>query len=157
MKRKILFLFMAGLLIMGCADYKEIDIEDVKISKVNMRSAREIDLQFTVSVDNPSSTPFKLQSVDGILKRNGAEFANLVLLEEVEAPARFSGDVKASCRLTLTDPLSALALGLNLASLNSDSFTIDFVSTVRGGIVKKSFRYKDVALSQVIKQFGIKL
>ena len=53
--------------------------------------------------------------------------------------------------------MSALALGLNMASLNNDSFTVDFVATVRGGVVKKSFRYKDVPLTQIIKKFGIKL
>ena len=148
---------MAGFLLVGCAQYKEVDIEDVKISKINMRSTKEIDMQFTVSVENPSGTPFKLQSIDGVLNRNGAEFANLVLLKEVEVPSRFSGDVKVMCRLSLSDPMSALALGLNMASLNNDSFTVDFVATVRGGVVKKSFRYKDVPLTQIIKKFGIKL
>ena len=157
MKMKILYLLMVGILFAGCAQYKKIEIEDVRISKVNMHSAKEIDLQFSVEVENPSGTPFKLQSIDGVLYRNGAEFANLILLEEVTAPARFTGAVEANCRLALSNPMAALALGLNMASLNNDTFTVDFVATVRGGALKKNFRYKDVPLSQIIKKFGIKL
>ena len=157
MKMKILYLLMIGILFAGCAQYKEIEIEDVRISKVNMHSAKEIDLQFSVEVENPSGTPFKLQSIDGVLYRNGAEFAKLILLEEVTAPARFTGDVEANCRLALSNPMAALALGLNMASLNNDTFTVDFVATVKGGALKKNFRYKDVPLSQIIKKFGIKL
>ncbi len=157
MKWKIFSLLMSLLLFAGCAQYKEIDIDDIKINRIKMQSAKVIDLGFNVTVDNPSATRFRLQSVDGILYRNGVEFANLILIQEVELPARFSGDVQALCTLTLTDPLAALVLGLNMASLNSDSFTIDLVATVKGGIIKKSFKYEDVPLSEVIKEFGIKL
>ncbi|MBR5855853.1 MAG: hypothetical protein IKY70_01110 [Bacteroidales bacterium] len=157
MKWKILSLLMCGFLFVGCSQYKQIDVDDIKIAKIKMNSAKEIDLKFGITVENPSRTLFTLQAIDGVIYRNGAEFANMVLLEEVQVPARFSGDVQAMCRLTLTDPLAALALGLNLASLNNDSFTVDVVATVKGGAVKKSFRYKDIPLSDVIKKFGIKL
>lgn len=157
MKRIILSFLAAVLLFAGCAKYSEVDINDIKIGKVKMLTAKEIDIQFKANVDNPTGTAFEVLSIDGVMFRNGVKFATMQMLDKVVVPAASSGDVVLRCRLSLEDHLAALAFGLNLASLNSDDFTVDLTATVKGGIMKKSFRYKDVPISQLLKQFDVKL
>ena len=156
--RRILVLFMAAMLLLaGCSQYKDVDFEEIKIGKVRMVSSQEFDLQFKASVNNPTGTTFEVTSIDGIMLRNGAPFANLKLVENAAVPSRSNSEVILKCRFSLTDPLAALALGLNMASLNSDDFTVDLTATIKGGMLKKSFRYKNVPMSRIFKEFDIKL
>ncbi len=157
MKRFIFSFIAAALLFAGCAKYNEVDINDVKIGKVKMVGAKDIDVQLKANIENPTGTEFKVVSIDGSVFRNGVDFVGLQLVEEATVPARSSGDVILKCRVTLKDKMSALALGLNLAYLNSDDFTVDLNATVKGGMVKKRIRYKDVPVSQLLKRFGVKL
>ena len=55
--RRILVLFMAAMLLLaGCSQNKDVDIEEIKIGKVRMVSSQEFDLQFKASVNNPTGT-----------------------------------------------------------------------------------------------------
>lgn len=157
MKKIIALLSLVLLLLTGCSQYKNVDLNDIKVSKVKMISAQHIELQFKADVENPTRTEFEVTGIEGLLYRNGAEFANLQLIEPATVPANFSGDVLLKCKFSLSDPLAALALGLNIASLNSDDFTADLTVSVKGGALKKNFKYRDMPMSKVFKMFDIKL
>lgn len=157
MKRYFVLAIIAILFFAGCSQYKEIDISSMKIERVRMSSVKEVDLQLSVMVNNPSGKELVLSSVEGKLLRNGVSFADVELLEEAVVPARSNGEVEVKCRLVFADPMAALALGLNFASLNKDDFTADMEAVVRSGALKKKFRYNGMTIARLLKQFGVKL
>ena len=141
------FLLLAALLVLilgSCSNYKNIDIVGAEIKDVKILSPVKYQVDLMVEVDNPSGTKFTVSGVEGLVLKDGKPFAEALVKGEMVIPARGVNGILVSCAISLKDPLSALALGLNYKSLNWDSFTIDARGAIKGGPVKKKLDFKGI-------------
>lgn len=150
--RRFLILSIAAILILGgCANYRNIEITGAEIDRFKLISASEYGVALSVGVDNPSGTDFTIKDACGQVFKDGSVFADIVVNENIDVPAKHYGSVPVKCTVKLRDPMAALVMGLNFKSLDIKQFTVNFTAVVRGGAIKKKVDFKDVPLDKIAR------
>lgn len=149
MKRYLILLAAAILILGGCANYRNIEITGAEIESFKLVSASEYGIVLSVGVDNPSGTDFIVKNASGQLLKDGSVFADIVLDEDVAVPEKYIGNVPVKCIVTLRDPLAVLAMGLKFRSLDINQFAVNFTAVVKGGAIKKKIRFENVPLERL--------
>ncbi len=150
MKRLLILTILAVFTLAGCSNYRNIRINDVDVKSFDISSSAEIEALFDVEVDNPSKTEFVVKDIECGIKYKGSPFADVVFGKPVVVPAASAGDIEVSCKVVILDPIKALSVGLNFKNIDMKNFTVDCSGTVKGGMAKKRFEFKDIPASTII-------
>ena len=153
MKRFLVLLAAAIMLLGSCSRYKDIEIGDVDIVKVEMASMARFNINLAVEVDNPSGLNFSIMDVTGSVFRNGEKFADFTIGNQMQIASRSVADIPVECTVAVTDPLSLLAVGLSYKNLDLSQFTVDIEGVVKWANVKKSVKYKGLSLQSLYTNY----
>lgn len=154
MKRFSIILLFAVLLLSGCNQYKDVRIESVKVTSVNFKKTTSATVELDVLADNPTKRTLSLPVFEGMLMKEDKEFATFQLSNEPSLAPETEGHFAVKIDLSISDPISLLTVGLNILSWSVDDFKLNGKVTIQsstGG--RKSFKFKNMPLSKVIKTF----
>lgn len=156
MRRYLLLALAFITLLSGCANYKQIEIENINPVKVKMVALTKADLYLDLQVHNPTKTTFKVVDAQGKVFSDKVEFAEISLYEEFEVPPGKPSAAQAVLRVNFTDPLALLSKGLlNIENFNPDDFVVDGYVTVRGKGVTKKFDLDNIPLKEFIHMLKV--
>lgn len=138
----------------SCTNYQNIDIQQVKLKKINLQSTSNAVVEMEVVVANPANTNIYLNSFDGFLTRNGVNFAQIRLLSSDTAKARTISAPVVAFQVELLDPLTLLSMGLNISTWELSDFNINARVQVRTSSgARKQLKFKNIPLKQFIDKF----
>lgn len=155
--KKILLLIITILTILsGCSNYKEVEINDIKVDKIKLVSTSGAEISLGIEANNPTKASYTLTNFKAIVYRDGVKFADINLMGNSTLPKISDTIVPVNLYMHLLDPLSLLTLGLDIESWDIDEFKTDFRLTVKKGALKKHIKRNNVPVSKIIKQIKIK-
>lgn len=151
MKKFILIMVAAASILGGCANYKQIRIDDVNVGKLKMVALNAAEVELVTQVYNPTKAVFEIAGTDIIITKDGASFAKITQVKGEAALIHPGEESKASVvlRAELTDPFAALAQGLNPKAWDLEKFKANGTITVRKGKINKKIKIEDVPLKSL--------
>ena len=150
MKKLIFLLWIAAFVLGGCANYRQIHLENVRVEKLKMVSVSKADVKLDVSLNNPIRGTIKVNQAEGVVSDAKGEFARIYLLEPVEFAKGEPSQAMATFRVELVDPLSVVMMGLNPASWDLGQFTFSGYVKVKKGGAGKKFEVEGVPVKDII-------
>ncbi|MBO5700601.1 MAG: hypothetical protein J6R57_04190 [Bacteroidales bacterium] len=152
MKKFTLILLAAASILAGCANYKQIRIEDINVGKLKMVALNAAQVDVDLEVFNPTKATFELAGVDIAVVKEGAEFAKITQVEGDEVLVAPGNPSKATLvlRAEVTDPMQVLATGLNPQKWNLDLFRANGAIWVKKGKMTKKIKVEDVPLKDLV-------
>lgn len=155
--KKIVLLVIAALAVAyGCSNYRNIQLVDIKLQSIRLKSASKIEVYLNAYIDNPTSAEITITAISGTIFKDGSKFADITLKEATSIPKGTNVGVLLPLNVNLLDPLSLLAMGLNIKSWEENNFTGDIKVTVRQGALKKTIGQKNIPLNKYIKNISLK-
>lgn len=158
MKKLIkIFLCLAAAVLMlsGCADYRDIVLEDITITGFRLQSASTAQIDLAAYVNNPTGGTFNVTDIDGILYKDDVKFAHFNLVDPCTIQPRISNKIPMTIEIILDDPLSVLAMGLNIKTWNKKDFMMDIHASVKKGGLRIPFVRKNVPLDKVLEKVKV--
>lgn len=152
-KKYIVLLAVSLLFLCSCSRYKDIEINDVDIVKVQMASMARYNIGLAVEVDNPSGLTFSITDVNGSVFRNGEKFADIIVDKPMKIRAHKVEDIPVEFTVAVSDPLALLAVGLSYKNLDLSQFTITVEGVVKWANVKKTVKFKDLSLQELFSAY----
>ena len=153
MKKLIFLLLVVSLIFGGCANYRKIALEDVKLEKLKMVSTSKADVKLGLSINNPVRGTIRVNEAEGVVFAGKGEFARISLLEPVEFAKGEPSQAQAVLRVELLDPLSVIMMGLNPASWDLEQFTFSGYIKVKKGGAGKKFEIEGLPVKDIIGNF----
>ena len=150
MKKLIFLLLLAAFILGGCANYRKIALQDVKVEKLKMVSVSKADVRLNLVLNNPTRGAIKVNQAEGFVSDAKGEFAKIYLLEPFEFAKGEPSQAHAILRVELLDPLSVVMMGLNPASWDLEQFTFSGYVKVKKGGAGKRFEVEDVPVKDII-------
>lgn len=154
MKRIVLITALIIIALTGCNRYSEIEIVNIKLSDVKIRSTSRAEVEVEFVVNNGSLRDLTITGADGFLTKERVNFAQFTLIESEMIERGKTTTSKARFNVELLDPLSLFSMGLNINSWKMSDFEIDargVVSNDKGN--KRVFKFKNLPLEKLIKRF----
>lgn len=154
MKRIVLITALIIIALTGCNRYSEIEIVNIKLSDVKIRSTSRAEVEVEFVVNNGSLRDLTITGADGFLTKERVNFAQFTLIESEMIERGKTTTSKAKFNVELLDPLSLFSMGLNINSWKMSDFEIDargVVSNDKGN--KRVFKFKNLPLEKLIKRF----
>lgn len=153
---KIVFCVAAvALILAGCADYRDIVLEDMSITSLKLKSASCAQLNLAAYVNNPTGGTFNVTDIDGLLYKDNVKFAHFNLVDPVTIQPRLKTRIPMTIEINLDDPLSVLAVGLNIKTWNKKDFMMDVHAVVKKGGLRIPFVRKNVPLDKVLEKVKV--
>ena len=135
----------------SCSKPKEVDVRDMKVTKFELINTTTANIHIEYLIENPSGRTISVLSADGILKKRGVNFAYATLISADEITPKMASINGIVFRIEISDPLSLLAMGLNVSKWDLDEFLLDGVFTLKvSGARRRTLKYKDVPLENII-------
>lgn len=153
MKKLIFLLLVAALVLGGCANYRKIALEDVKLEKLKMVSTSKADVKLGLSLNNPTRGTIKVTQAEGVVFAAKGEFAKIFLMEPVEFAKGEPSNAQVTLRVELLDPLSVIMMGLNPAAWDLEQFAFSGYVKVKKGGAGKKFEMERVPVKDIIGEF----
>lgn len=154
MKKFLLILLAAASVLSSCAGYKQIDLEDVQMKSFKMSALTSADVTFALEVNNPTKSAFKIDGAEGIVYKDGVEFARISQVKDgiavIEPGTPAHTDI--TLRVWLTDPFSAVSGGFNPKSWKLDNFKADATVWVKKGKFSKKLKFKDMPVKELVEK-----
>lgn len=157
--KKLIFLLLAAVLVFsGCTKYSKcskIGLESIKLESVKLESFKlhppsKADVILSVFVDNPIKGTIMLNELDGVVYKEGTEFAKIVMVKPVELRQGNPAEVKVPLEVELLNPLGALVMGLSPAGRNLDHYTTDVEVKAKKGLVVMKFELENIPLKDIV-------
>lgn len=111
----------------------------------------------TLTVANNTASNMRITAASAFVRHNGRKIGRLVLDGEVALPRRRCSQVEVPLRLTLSNPIAALALMNRLRKGDFSGVTIDYNLAVSSLIAHRVFEQENVPLEQLARQFNLGL
>jgi hypothetical protein len=151
MNRLLPLLLVIMLSAFGCSKLKEVDVRDMKVKRFELINTSSANIEIEYLVENPSGRTITVESVNGVLKKSGVNFAYATMVSADTVPPRMASINGIMFKIEINDPLSLLAMGMNVSRWNLDDFRLDGVFVLRvSGAGRKTLKYKDVPLKSIV-------
>ena len=152
MKKFTLILLAAASILAGCANYKQIRIEDINVGKLKMVALNAAQVDVDLEVFNPTKATFELAGVDIAVVKEGAEFAKITQVEGDEVLVAPGDPAKATLvlRAEITDPMQVLVTGFDPQKWNLDLFRANGAIWVKKGKMTKKIKVEDMPLKDLV-------
>ncbi len=155
MKKRLIFLslIVVALVSFGCAKIREVKITDLSLKRFELLSTSAAIMEIQYNVDNPSGRTFILSAADGMLKKNGLNFAQATLMQADTVSARGVTVGVIKFKIDVLDPLALLSMGLNLSKWDYKDLKVDARATIKSpGRGKRVIKYKDIPVENLAKR-----
>jgi hypothetical protein len=153
MKRLFYLLLVMTVLSTGCSKLGDVDVEEIGIKSFRLVNTSTALIELEYKINNPSGRKIILNSGEGLLKKSGTNFARVYLIEADTIIARKESVNTALFRVEILDPLSLLAMGLNVSRWQYNDFRIDVRAILKiAGRGKRTVRFKDIPLENLAKR-----
>ena len=107
-------------------------------------------------VDNPAPSDITVDKFDAELLKDGKVFAVVKMIESGVAKARSESRVDVTCNVSITDPISMLAMGLDPDDWDMDMFYVNATIVVASGNgFRKTIRFKEKQFSKVADALAV--
>lgn len=157
MDRIIKFLIcFAALAAVSCTNYKDIRVGGFRMEKVRVEGLSDIVVTCSALVDNPAPSDITVDKFDAELLKDGKVFAVVEMIESGVAKARSESRVDVTCNVSITDPISMLAMGLDPDDWDMDMFYVNATIVVASGNgFRKTIRFKEKQFSKVANALAV--
>ena len=151
--KKIWILFMIAIVALsGCTGLGEVDIREVNLKNFKILNTTSANLEFECTVQNPTQRRIILEDINGVLKKGGVVFGRVEMVQADTVAANTLSVNGVMLKVNIEDPLSLLAMGLNISSWNPEEFKVDVRSTIRReGRSKYTIKRKNIPLESLIE------
>lgn len=150
--KKIILLLIAALaVIYGCSNYRDIQLKEIKLQSIRLKSASGVEISLKVTINNPTSSEIKISNISGTLFRDGSKFADIKLIKPTPIPPQAESVIILPLKITFNDPLSLIVMGTNITTWDQNNFTADITVSAEDGILRKNFNKKGIKLNKYIK------
>ena len=152
MKKFALILLAAASILAGCANYKQIRVEDINVGKLKIVALNAAQVNVGIEVYNPTKATFELAGVDISVVKEGTEFAKINQVEGEKVLVAPGNPSKATVvlRAEVTDPMQVLATGFNPQNWNLDLFRANGAIWVKKGKLTKKIKVEDMPLKDLV-------
>lgn len=149
MKKFILILVAVASILGGCANYRQIQINDAELGKFRIVALNAAEADIKLQINNPTKATFEIAGVDLVISNGKSEFMKItqVKREAVLVTPGTPTQAKITLRGELTDPLAALAQGFNPQSWDLNKLTASGSMTFRKGKMYKTIKVEEVSLA----------
>ncbi len=155
MKKRLIFLSLVviALVSFGCAKIREVKITNLSLKKFELISTSTAIMEIQYNVENPSGRTFILSSADGLLKKNGMNFAQATLMQADTVTARGATNGVIKFRIDVLDPLALLSMGLNMSKWDCEDLKVDARAVIKSpGRGRRVIKYKDIPVESLAKR-----
>ena len=158
MKRFVIFIFSALMLLNGCQSYTKLEVKSFEIEKIDKLSYVENEVEVEVDVlafiNNPTCSKYTLKSMNAtVYSKDQIEIARVVSLGESVIFSRSSMKTLLKLKVSLENPLSFLLTGnFNSDALSKEALTVDVDMVLNNGIFNKRIKEKGIPLDKIIKE-----
>ncbi|MBE6211562.1 MAG: hypothetical protein E7129_00255 [Rikenellaceae bacterium] len=111
----------------------------------------------TLTVANNTASNMRITAASAFVRHNGRKIGRMTLDGEVLLPRRRCSQVEVPLRLTLANPLGALALLNKLRKGDFSDVAIDYSITISAFASHRIFEQENVSLEQLAQQFNFGL
>lgn len=151
MKKIIPFLVLALMVVASCADYKKLEVEDVTLASFKLKNTSTAEIVLAAEVNNPSKKNIFVESADGVIVKEGKDFAFFELVGKPKVQAASKEKVHLFINVKIADPLALIATGLDMSSWREDEFMLNAKIVMRReGASKAKFNLKNIPVSRII-------
>lgn len=113
--------------------------------------------ELTLTIANNSASNLHITDATAFIRHNGRKIGRLTLDGEVVLPRRRCSQVVVPLRITLSNPVAALALLNKLRKGDFSGVMVDYSVTIATLVSHRVFEQKDVSLEHLAKQFNLGL
>ena len=111
----------------------------------------------TLTIANNTASNMRITAASAFVRHNGRKIGRIALDGEVVLPRRRCSQVEVPLRLTLANPIGALALLNKLRKGDFSGVAIDYSITVSALAAHRIFEQENVSLEQLAQQFNFGL
>ncbi|MFA5325394.1 MAG: hypothetical protein WCR82_00970 [Bacteroidales bacterium] len=161
MKRFVIFIFSALMLLNGCQSYTKLEVKSFEIEKIDKLSYVENEVEVEVDVlafiNNPTCSKYTLKSMNAtVYSKNQVEIAKVISLGKSVVLPRSSMKTLFKMKVSLKNPLSFLLSGsFNFDALSKETLTVDVDMVLNNGIFNKIIKKRGIPLDKIIKEVEI--
>lgn len=157
--KKLIFLLLTAVLVFGgCSKYgkygkiglESIKLEGVKLESFKLHPPSKADVELAVFVDNPIKGTVMVNELRGVVYKDAAEFARIVMVKPAELRQGSPAEVKVPLEVELLNPLGALVMGLTPGGRNLDHYTADVEVKAKKGLVVMKFELENIPLKDIV-------
>lgn len=131
--RRFLFLAISMLLLVSCNDYRKIEVSNVSINSVKIKSTSKATLEVKAEVKNPTKKCISLLNAEGMLLKENKDFILFSLADTVTLAPGADMTLIIPVDGKVVDPIGILSSGLDFKSWNKDNFSVEAYFTVKMG------------------------
>ena len=113
--------------------------------------------KITLTVANNTASNMRITAASAFVRHNGRKIGRMTLDGEVFLPRRRCSQVEVPLRLTLANPIGALALLNKVRKGDFTGIAIDYSITISALAAHRIFEQENVSLEQLAKQFNFGL
>ena len=152
MKKFILVLLAAASILVGCANYKQVRIEDINVGKLKMVALNAAQVDIGLEVFNPTKATFELAGVDIAVAKEGVEFMKITQVqgEKVFVAPGNPSEATLVLRAEVTDPMQVLVTGLNPQNWDLELFTANGAIWIKKGKITRKIMVEDMPLKDLV-------
>lgn len=110
-----------------------------------------------LTIANNTASNMRITAASAFVRYNGRKIGRLALDGEVVLPRRRCSQVEVPLRLTLSNPIGALALANRVRKGDFSGVTVDYSVTIAALASHRIFEQEGVALEQLARQFNLGL
>lgn len=154
----LIFIALCGLMFSSCSAERQADklrekIRFVSLDQIVPHGMSGVDASFTVA--NETRHKITLEEAELTLSYDRNEVAMLQLREAITLPKRFEGQLDASARMKIYDPLSAIAVFARIRRNQTEQMTVSIDAKVKAGPVRKNISIEDMELQKFLSKFAL--
>lgn len=165
MKRFIKYTFLALVIVAtlglsGCAKQgqqrqRKQKFQVVSLDRVNGSISEGWNITLTVA--NNTASNMRITAASAFVRHNGRKIGRVALDGEVLLPRRRCSQVNVPLRLTLSNPIGALALLNKVRKGDFSGIAVDYSVTISALASHRIFEQENVPLEQLARQFNFGL
>lgn len=148
--KKTLLALVALVLCAGCAQYKDIHIDQIAIKQFNMTGLSSALVKVEATVNNPTRSKISLRGAQGCIKLDGKEMATFVLNDTLLFAPRVSSTQEGGITLKITDIATLFSGTMDLDQSLIDKVTLDVDASFKCGVAKGTWNVTDMPAKNFI-------
>ena len=138
------------LLLVSCNDYRKIEVSNVSINSVKIKSTSKATLEVKAEVKNPTKKCISLLNAEGMLLKENKDIL-FSLADTVTLAPGADMTIIIPVDGKVVDPIGILSSGLDIKSWNKDNFSVDGAFTVKmGKCVKQRVKINNTPVRTIL-------
>ncbi len=113
--------------------------------------------KITITIANNTASNMRITAASAFIRHNGRKIGRMTLDGEIVLPRRRCSQVEVPLRLTLANPLGALALLNKVRKGDFTGVAVDYSVTVSALASHRIFEQENVSLEKLAQQFNFGL